>query len=248
MIPTQASSSRLRSALGGIVLTASFFVVCALLLEATAQITMSAVPVSVVVIATLLFWVIEPKLSARLRMIVPNRRTVGASLAWAVRVLGTLGALIVFGAVMLQIPVSIFAAITLASGLLFLGGLLVTLSEAGPPTNHGEQRRRQLGTALIVLGMLMTFSGSFGVSFLFDLHETGTRRIIREVLFGPVFYLQQVALILTYPYIGGARTGSTVLSIGPLTGIMRRGSATLKPAVGLPVFLFGLWLLGRKRG
>lgn len=205
VLPNRASGSPVRNALGVFVLAASFLSGCALLLEAVANITLYAVPVSVAAIAALLFWVIEPKISTRLRAIFPNWRTVGVSVAWVVRTLGTFGALIAATFVFLEIPLSIRAAITLASGLLFLGGLLAALARFGPPAHRRQQLRRLSGIALVVLGMTMTFGGSFGVSFLFDPYEIGTRRVIRDVLFGPVY------------------------------------------ALGLPVFLLGLWLLGIMR-
>lgn len=196
VIPNPASGSRIRNALGVFVLVASFFSGCALLAEALADITLYAVPVSFAVIAALLFWVIEPKISTRLRAIFPDRRSVYVSVAWAVRVLGTYGALVVYLFVMFQLPVAIFAAITLASGLLSLGGLLVLLTRFGPPANRRERLRRLSGITLVVLGMMMTFGGSFGVSLLFDLHETGIRGVIRDVLFGPVYYLGLLVFLL----------------------------------------------------
>jgi hypothetical protein len=195
VIPSRASGSRLRNALAVIVLAGSFFGGVALLLEVAADISLYAVPVSVAVIAALLLWVLEPKVSTRFRAIVPDRRRVGTAVAWAVRALGAFGTLIVFWAVILQIPTGVFAAITLASGLLFLGGLLVALSESGPPHNRRERRRRLGGFVLIVLGM--TFGGSFGVSLLFDFpYQTGIRRIIMWTLFGPIYFLGLPVFIL----------------------------------------------------
>jgi hypothetical protein len=119
-------------------------------------------------------------------------------------------AALVYGYFMTRLSVGLFAAITLASGLLFLGGLLVILGlSSGPPAYRGERLRRWSGITLVVLGMAMTFMGSFGVSLLFGFTPrpaTGTGEVIVFILFGPVYYL------------------------------------------GLPVFLLGLWLLGRGIG
>ena len=165
--------------------------------------TLYAVPVSTVAIAILLLLVIEPKITTRLRTVFPALRTV----AWAVRTFGAYGAVVVAMFVFLELPVGIRAAITIASGLLFLGGLFAALNRLGPSADRRQQLQRLSGFVLVLLGM-MTFAGSYGVSFLFDSYETGTRQVIRSALFGPVY------------------------------------------ALGLPVFLVGLWLLGllRRRG
>lgn len=197
VLPNQASGSRLLNALGVFILATSFIGGAALLLEAVAGITLYAVPLSVAAIVALLFWVIEPKITTRLRTIFPDWRRV----ARLVRVLGIFGALVVTTFVFLGIPVGIRAVITLVFGLLALGGLLAGLIRLGSPANRRQQLRQLSGIAAVVLGMAMTFGGSFGVSLLFNIYETGTRQVIRDILFGPVYYL------------------------------------------GLPVFLFGLWLL-----
>ena len=88
-----------------------------------------------------------------------------------------------------------------------VGGLFAALNRLGPSADRRQQLQRLSGFVLVLLGM-MIFAGSYGVSFLFDSYETGTRQVIRSALFGPVY------------------------------------------ALGLPVFLVGLWLLGllRRRG
>ena len=89
-----------------------------------------------------------------------------------------------------------------------VGGLFAALNRLGPSADRRQQLQRLSGFVLVLLGMMMTFAGSYGVSFLFDPYETGTRQVIRSALFGLVY------------------------------------------ALGLPVFLVGLWLLGllRRRG
>ncbi len=200
-IPNRASSSLTRNVLGVFVLSASFISGCALLLETVADMTLYAVPVSTVAIAALLLLVIEPKITTRLRTVFPALRTV----AWAVRTFGAYGAVVVATFVFLELPVGIRAAITIASGLLFLGGLFAALNRLGPSADRRQQLQRLSGFVLVLLGMMMTFAGSYGVSFLFDPYETGTRQVIRSALFGPVY------------------------------------------ALGLPVFLVDLWLLGLLR-
>jgi hypothetical protein len=201
VVPDRASGSRLRDALIVLALTASYLSFCLLLLELVVDVSLYAVPVSAVAIAALLFLVIEPKITTRLLTIFPDRRTV----ARVVRTLGSIGALVVFSFVMMQLPIGIFAAVTLASGLMFLGGLFAALRRAGAPASRRQQLKRLGGIALLALGMTMAFGGSFGVALLFDPYDTGTRGVIRDVLFGPVY------------------------------------------ALGLPVSLLGLWLLGAIR-
>ncbi len=178
---------------------------CALLVELLATITLYAVPVSGAAIAVLLFWIIEPKISTRLLAIFPDGRRLGASVAWVVRAFGSIGALAAYSFVMWQISVGFSAAITLASGLWFLGSLLAALSWSGPPANRRDRRRRLIGITLVVLGMMMAFGGSFGVSILFDLRETGTRGAVRDVLFGPVYFLGLPVFLLGLWLLGVIR-------------------------------------------
>jgi hypothetical protein len=189
-IPNRASGSRIYNGIGVFFLAGGFLGCCALLAEMLADITLYAVPVSAVVIVVLLFLVIEPKVSTRLRAIFPNRRMVQASLAWVVRGLGGYGALVVYFFILFQLPVAIFAAVTLASGLLFLSGLLTTIRQSAPPADRRGRLRRWGGFTLVVLGMMMIFGGSFGVLLLFDFpYVTGTSAAIMYILFGPVYSL-----------------------------------------------------------
>ena len=190
-IPNERSGSRIRNALGVFVLVAGFLIFCALLAETLLNWTLYAIPASAVAVIALLWWVIEPKITVRLRPLLPDRRTVQASLAWAVRGLGSYGALVVYLFVMFQVPVALFAATTLGGGLLFLSGILTSLRRLPPPADRKERMRRWGGFTLVVLGMAMIFGGSFGVSLLFNFpDEIEPRRvIIMWILFGPVYSL-----------------------------------------------------------
>jgi hypothetical protein len=196
-VPKQASSSPIRNALGVFVLFAGFLGFCALLAEALAGVTLYAVPVSGIVVVALLWWVIEPKITPRLRPLLPDRQTVQALLSWAVRLVGFCGAAAVYGLVLWHMPVAVSAVITGASGLLFLGGLLAIVRQLGPPTSRRQRLQRLSGFAFVVLGMIMTYGGSYGADLLVDFpYETGTRGVIMYILFGPVFALGPLVFIL----------------------------------------------------
>src|SRR3712207_6502808 len=75
-VSKRASDSPIRNALGVCVLFAGFFSFCALLAEALMDVTLYAVPVGGIAVVALLWWVIEPKITPRLRPLLPHRRTV----------------------------------------------------------------------------------------------------------------------------------------------------------------------------
>jgi len=91
--------------------------------------TVCAVPASFVEIVILLFWVIGPKSPPRLRAIYPALQTAGVPvIAWVVRALGVYSVASVQMISFPELPMSIRAGITVASGLLFPVGLLSRLS------------------------------------------------------------------------------------------------------------------------
>ena len=90
---------------------------------------MCAVPASFVEIVILRFWLIEPKSPPRMRAIYPALQTAGVPvIAWVVRALGVYSAAGVQIVSFPELPISIRARITVASGLLFPVGLLSRLS------------------------------------------------------------------------------------------------------------------------
>ena len=90
---------------------------------------MCAVPASFVEIVILRFWLIEPKSPPRLRAIYPALQTAGVPvIAWVVRALGVYSAAGVQIVSFPELPISIRAGMTVASGLLFSVGLLSRLS------------------------------------------------------------------------------------------------------------------------
>ena len=189
--PKGASGSPIRDILAAVIGLAGFFSFCALIAETLVDVKLFALPVSGIVSIALLWWVVEPKITPRLRPLLPDRQTGQFLLTWAVRVVGIFFALFAYWLGLTTLPVAILGVFILASGLVFLRGLLSTLrQQIGPSATRRERLRGWGGFALVTLGMAMIYTGSFGILFLFNFpNETGTRRVVMSVLFGPVYYL-----------------------------------------------------------
>ena len=86
--PKRVSGSPIRDILAAVIVLAGFFSLCALLAEALVDVTLFAVPVSGIASIALLWWVVEPKITPRLRPLLPDRRMGQSLLAWAARALG----------------------------------------------------------------------------------------------------------------------------------------------------------------
>ena len=189
--PQRVSGSPIRDILTAVIGLVGFFSFCALRVEVLADVTLFAIPVSGIASVALLWWVVEPKITPHLRPLLPDRRTGQSLIAWAVRTVGIIFALPAYWLGISKLPVADVAVFVLASGLVFLSGLLSTIrQQLGQSASHRERRRGWGGFVLVALGMAMIYTGTFGVLFLFEFpYETGTRGFIMLILFGPVYSL-----------------------------------------------------------
>lgn len=195
-LPRDAPGRRVRNLVEAIVLVGGYVAACALsslslvrVTEATGASPYVTLPALLALFA-LLFLVVEPKLTSRLAVAYPALLVrERAALRVFVRLVGSLVVGLAAAAVTLSVPVGPRSAFALAAGLLFLSGLLAGLGKLGPPTDRAEAWRRRLGIALVVIGMIMTFSGSFGVSFLYGSAVEAMKTTLGSLLFGPLYYL-----------------------------------------------------------